>query len=78
MLWQSHSVKSSISSAFKVTTARNKEAEMEARLRANPMDAEANKYFGDKIRLKQVNEQVRQEVKHVSAAIVSAATLHHL
>jgi len=57
MLWQSHSVKSSISSAFKVTTARNKEAEMEARLRANPMDAEANKYFGDKIRLKQVNEQ---------------------
>ena len=30
---------------------------MEARLRANPMDEEANKYFGEKIRLKQVHEQ---------------------
>ncbi|GMI41579.1 hypothetical protein TrCOL_g11878 [Triparma columacea] len=57
LLWQSYLVKSSISGATRVTESRSKEAQMEARLRANPMDEEANAYFGDKIRLKQVHEQ---------------------
>lgn len=37
-----------------------KEVEMERRLRSNPMDSEANAYFGEKIQKQNVDNQYRQ------------------
>ena len=42
------------------TLESQKETDMERRLRNNPMDEEANAYFGDKIRKRNVDEQYRQ------------------
>ena len=41
-------------------SAQTKELEMEQRLRVNPMDAEANAYFGEQIRLSNVQRQYEQ------------------
>ena len=60
LVWQAHVVKSSISEAHSKTSEKAKEMQMERRLMQNPMDAEANKYFGEKIRLKNVHEQYVQ------------------
>jgi DNA damage-inducible protein 1 len=49
--------KTAISRVAATAKANNLEQAMEARLRVDPMDAEANKFFGEKIRLKNVNEQ---------------------
>ena len=56
---------------MKSTTARflqrhleqSKEEEMRKRLQLNPMDEEANKYFGEKIRLENVQRQYEQMIE---------------
>ncbi|GMI06536.1 hypothetical protein TrVE_jg199 [Triparma verrucosa] len=68
-VWQAHLVKSSISGSFRQNTAMAKEREMEQRLRTNPMDEEANKYFGEKIRLKNVDEQYREMMESFPEAM---------
>ena len=67
--WQAHLVKSSISGSFRQNTAMAKEREMEQRLRTNPMDEEANKYFGEKIRLKNVDDQYREMMESFPEAM---------
>ncbi len=52
--------RNTLSSTMSSTLESQKEAEMERRLRSNPMDEEANAYFGEKIRKKNVEEQYRQ------------------
>lgn len=53
---RTHMMLNSTASVINQMTAANKEAEMEQRLRVNPMDEEANRYFGEKIRAQQVEE----------------------
>jgi len=52
--------KSTLQSTMSKTIESQKEFEMEKRLRSNPMDEEANAYFGEKIRKQNVQEQYRQ------------------
>ena len=59
-------VKGSISGAMKVSTQLNKEGEMRKRLQSNPHDEEANAYFGDKVRQRQIDEQYRKMMDEVS------------
>jgi len=51
-------MKGSIDRVFHSTMTKKKEQEMTERLRANPMDEEANKYFGEKIRKENVEAQL--------------------
>lgn len=51
-----HLMMNATSSTLNRLNAATRERDMEARLRTNPMDEEANKYFGDKIRQEQVQE----------------------
>jgi len=53
-------MKGSIQSAYKTTISARKESDMESRLRTDPHDEEANKYFGEKIRRKNVDDQYRR------------------
>jgi len=59
-IWRQEMQKSTLSSTITKTLEKNKELEMERRLRLNPMDQEANAYFGDNIRKQNVEEQYRQ------------------
>jgi hypothetical protein len=59
-LWREIAMKGGIASAFQKSTGDRKEAEMDARLRVNEYDEEANKYFGEKIKQKNIDEQYRQ------------------
>ena len=52
--------RSTLSSMMAQTLATQKEHEMEQRLRSNPMDQEANAYFGEKIRKQNVQAQYQQ------------------
>ena len=52
--------RSTLSSTMTKTMESQKEIQMEKRLQSNPMDAEANAYFGEKIRKKNVEDQYRQ------------------
>ena len=54
-VWRNHVLTNSQQGFMAGYESRRQEAEMEARLRSNPFDAEANKFFGDRI------EKVRQE-----------------
>ncbi len=56
-VWREHVLTSSIKGAYRNNTKQRIEGEMEARLRRNPMDEEANKYFGEKIRKQNVDAQ---------------------
>lgn len=56
-VWRQTSMKSTMSNFLRGNIARNKENEMHNRLLANPMDSEANAYFGNKIRLENVHAQ---------------------
>ncbi|GMI24398.1 hypothetical protein TeGR_g972 [Tetraparma gracilis] len=49
-----------------------REREMEARLRADPMDGEANKYFGEKIRRQNVDEQYQLMMENYMNAFAAA------
>ena len=53
-------MKGSIKSAYASTMSKQEKRDMEDRLRRNPSDEEANKYFGDKIRKRNVEEQYLQ------------------
>lgn len=50
-------MKGGISRAVQSSQAKSTEVAMTERLRQNPMDEEANKYFAEKIRKKNVDEQ---------------------
>jgi hypothetical protein len=56
-IWSQHIQKNTMNSTLSKTLSLKKEAEMERKLRVNPMDEEANKYFGDKITKQNVEEQ---------------------
>ena len=49
-----------IKSAYASTISKQKKLDMEDRLRRNPNDKEASKYFSDKIRKSNVEEQYLQ------------------
>lgn len=53
-------MKGGISRAVQSSQAKSTEVAMTERLRQNPMDEEANKYFAEKIRKKNVDEQYHQ------------------
>jgi len=50
-------MKGGLKSAIQNSQAKSVEDGMKQRLNANPMDEEANKYFGEKIRKKNVEDQ---------------------
>lgn len=56
-VWCQTSMKSTMSHFLRGNMARTKENEMHNRLLTNPMDSEANAYFGNKIRLENVHAQ---------------------
>jgi len=56
-VWRQTTMKSTMSRFLRGNVERTKEAEMRNRLFADPMDAEANKYFGEKIRSENVRAQ---------------------
>ena len=58
--WRQHQLKNATSGFLRAHSAQTKELEMEQRLRINPMDAEANAYFGEQIRLSNVQRQYEQ------------------
>ncbi|KAL7531652.1 hypothetical protein ACHAWF_003862, partial [Thalassiosira exigua] len=55
--WRETAMKSAAARFLHRHTERSKEREMEQRLRRDATDAEANKYFGEKIRLENVQRQ---------------------
>ena len=59
-IWREQMQRNTLNSTMSKTLESQKEFQMEQRLRSNPMDEEANKYFGDKIRKKNVQEQYTQ------------------
>ena len=52
--------RNTLSSTMTKAMESQKEIQMEKRLQSNPMDAEANAYFGEKIRKKNVEDQFHQ------------------
>ena len=60
--WIEFNMKSSIASTVSNMSASSKESEMQRRLRLDPMDADANNYFGEKIRKKNVESQYREMI----------------
>jgi len=58
--WRQYQLKNATSGFLRAHSAQTKELEMEQRLRINPMDAEANAYFGEQIRLSNVQRQYEQ------------------
>jgi len=59
-IWRHEIQKSTINSTLSQTLKAQTKLSMEGRLRLNPMDQEANAYFGDQIREKNVAEQYTQ------------------
>ena len=59
-IWRQNTMKSATSGFLRQHLAQTKETEMTNRLHANPMDEEANAYFGNKIRLQNVQRQYEQ------------------
>ena len=56
-VWRQTAMKSTMSNFLRGNMTRTKEMEMHNRLLSNPMDSEANAYFGNKIRLENVHAQ---------------------
>jgi Predicted aspartyl protease len=59
-IWKEQMQKSAMSSTLSRAMLNQKDKEMEQRLRVNPLDEEANKYFGEKIRKENVENQYQQ------------------
>jgi DNA damage-inducible protein 1 len=59
-IWREQMQKSTMSSTLSKALINQRDNEMEQKLRANPMDEEANAYFGEKIRKENVEKQYRQ------------------
>eukprot|EP00557_Chaetoceros_sp_GSL56_P000505 CAMPEP_0176488624 /NCGR_PEP_ID=MMETSP0200_2-20121128/6816_1 /TAXON_ID=947934 /ORGANISM="Chaetoceros sp., Strain GSL56" /LENGTH=513 /DNA_ID=CAMNT_0017885635 /DNA_START=62 /DNA_END=1603 /DNA_ORIENTATION=+ len=59
-IWKEQMQKSAMSSTLNKTLLNQKDKEMEQRLRVNPLDEEANQYFGEKIRKENVEKQYQQ------------------
>lgn len=59
-IWRQTMMKSTTSRFLQNHLKQAKETEMRQQLQSNPMDAEANKYFGEKIRLENVQRQYEQ------------------
>lgn len=59
-VWREEIMKGGINRAIHSSQAKSKDEEMTKRLRENAMDDEANKYFGEKIKKKNVEEQYLQ------------------
>ena len=59
-LWRAEMLKGSLNVFSRSMDKNKKQLDMEARLRQNPMDEEANAYFGEQIRQKNVEQQYYQ------------------
>ena len=59
-LWREETIRGGIAGAVRTTQAQSKERDMRQRLQSNPNDIEAKKYFGEKERKKNVNDQYHQ------------------
>jgi len=59
-IWRETTMKSTTSRFLQQHSQQSKEMEMRQRLQRDPMDAEANKYFGEKIREANVQRQYEQ------------------
>ena len=59
-LWREETIRGGIAGAVRTTQAQSKERDMRQRLQSNPNDVEAKKYFGEKERKKNVNDQYHQ------------------
>ncbi len=64
------------SAALSRLSKAQKEKEMEQRLRVNPMDEEANKYFGEKIRQEQVEESYVNMMNNFPEAMTRVLMLY--
>jgi len=62
-IWRQTMMKSTTARFLQNHLQNAKELEMRNALRLNPMDAEANKYFGEKIRLDNVQRQYEQMIE---------------
>ena len=59
-VWRQTMMKSNTARYFQIHQAKSKESEMRRKLEINPMDEEANKYFGEKIKRENVWRQYEQ------------------
>jgi len=57
-------------------TSDHKDREMESRLRLNPMDKEANKYFGEKIQEERIQEQYMHMMQHYPESMSKVLMLY--
>ena len=62
-------MKGLIKSAYASTMSKQKKRDMEDRLRRNPNDKEASKYFSDKIRKSNVEEQYLQMMEEYPESV---------
>ena len=58
-----------IQGAYQRTMTQRKEEEMSTRLRTNPNDVEAKRYFADKTRKRDVDAQYRQMMEQYPEAM---------
>jgi hypothetical protein len=68
-IWRETIQKSSLGAGLERTLAQQKEHEMNARLKTNPKDEEANKYFGEKLRKQGVQEQYESMMEQYPEAM---------
>lgn len=68
-IWRETIQKSSLGVGLERTLAQQKEHEMSMRLKTNPTDEEANKYFGEKLRKQGVQEQYESMMEQFPEAM---------
>ena len=77
-IWRQNTMKSATSGFLRRHLAQTKETEMTNRLHVNPMDEEANAYFGNKIRLENVQRQYEQMMEEYPESLGRVLMLYEL
>lgn len=75
-VWRDQMMKGGIQRAMARTSEKKKEMDMENRLKVNPMDEEANKYFGEKIRKQNVDAQYHQMMEEYPESLSKILMLY--
>jgi len=75
-VWRQMTMRSTMSRFLRGDVERTREAEMRKRLFVDPMDAEANKYFGEKIRSENVRAQYERMMEEYPESMGSVLMLY--
>lgn len=75
-LWRNELQKSTMNATISKNLQEYKDLEMEQRLQQNPMDPEANAYFGEKIKKNNIEQQYRQTVEEYPESLARVVMLY--